>query len=182
MNKTYRSVWNESTGTWVAVQENANARGKKSRSGTKLAVAFLAANAAAALTNQALAGSLDGGASSAGPNSLRYGPGASAVQDGDIAIGWNSSANSLNPNGSSKNFATAIGSYSVASNSQATAVGGFASATNGAASAFGYGATASGWDSSAIGQFSTASGKEATALGQNARATTHRIRRCVLAE
>ncbi len=29
MNKTYRSVWNESTGTWVAAQENARGRGKK---------------------------------------------------------------------------------------------------------------------------------------------------------
>lgn len=30
MNKAYRSVWNEVTGTWVAVQENAAARGKRS--------------------------------------------------------------------------------------------------------------------------------------------------------
>jgi hypothetical protein len=32
MNKTYRSVWNESTGTWVAVQENATGKKKKARS------------------------------------------------------------------------------------------------------------------------------------------------------
>ncbi|NLP61454.1 YadA-like family protein [Paraburkholderia sacchari] len=30
MNKTYRSIWNESTGTWVAVQENAASRSKRS--------------------------------------------------------------------------------------------------------------------------------------------------------
>ncbi|RQM46185.1 hypothetical protein EHZ19_20375 [Paraburkholderia bannensis] len=30
MNKTYRSIWNETTGTWVAVQEDAAARGKRS--------------------------------------------------------------------------------------------------------------------------------------------------------
>lgn len=30
MNKAYRSVWNESSGTWVAVQENARGRTKKS--------------------------------------------------------------------------------------------------------------------------------------------------------
>jgi trimeric autotransporter adhesin len=30
MNKAYRSVWNEVTGTWVAVQENATSRGKRS--------------------------------------------------------------------------------------------------------------------------------------------------------
>ena len=28
MNKTYRVVWNESTNTWVAVQETAKAHGK----------------------------------------------------------------------------------------------------------------------------------------------------------
>ncbi|SKC91682.1 ESPR-type extended signal peptide-containing protein [Paraburkholderia hospita] len=39
MNKTYRSVWNESTGTWVAAQENAKGRGKKSSSGTGAAIA-----------------------------------------------------------------------------------------------------------------------------------------------
>ncbi|BCF99461.1 membrane protein [Paraburkholderia sp. PGU19] len=32
MNKTYRSVWNESTGTWVAAQENATGKKKKARS------------------------------------------------------------------------------------------------------------------------------------------------------
>ncbi|MFX1763036.1 YadA-like family protein [Paraburkholderia sp. A1RI-2L] len=30
MNKTYRSIWNESTGTWVAVQENVASRSKRS--------------------------------------------------------------------------------------------------------------------------------------------------------
>ncbi|WP_408734385.1 ESPR domain-containing protein [Paraburkholderia bannensis] len=39
MNKTYRSVWNESTGTWVAVQENASTRGKRA-SGGGIAVAL----------------------------------------------------------------------------------------------------------------------------------------------
>uniref|UniRef100_UPI002AB673B4 ESPR-type extended signal peptide-containing protein n=1 Tax=Paraburkholderia sp. J7 TaxID=2805438 RepID=UPI002AB673B4 len=37
MNKSYRSVWNEATGTWVAVQENAVARGKKKSKGKVLA-------------------------------------------------------------------------------------------------------------------------------------------------
>ncbi len=32
MNKTYRSIWNETTGTWVAAQENAASRGKGSSS------------------------------------------------------------------------------------------------------------------------------------------------------
>ncbi|EGY51475.1 ESPR-type extended signal peptide-containing protein, partial [Neisseria shayeganii] len=33
MNKVYRTVWNEHTNTWVAVQETAKARGKSSQSG-----------------------------------------------------------------------------------------------------------------------------------------------------
>ncbi|CAE6691496.1 hypothetical protein R69746_00385 [Paraburkholderia aspalathi] len=32
MNKSYKSVWNESAGAWVATQENAKGQGKKSRS------------------------------------------------------------------------------------------------------------------------------------------------------
>ncbi|OUL91653.1 YadA-like family protein [Paraburkholderia hospita] len=31
INKTYRSVWNETTGTWVAAAETTTARGKRSR-------------------------------------------------------------------------------------------------------------------------------------------------------
>jgi trimeric autotransporter adhesin len=38
MNKSYRSVWNESTGTWVAVQENAKGRGKQKSGAAKVAV------------------------------------------------------------------------------------------------------------------------------------------------
>ncbi|MDQ0072506.1 outer membrane autotransporter protein [Variovorax boronicumulans] len=32
MNRTYKSLWNAATGAWVAVSENASARGKRSRS------------------------------------------------------------------------------------------------------------------------------------------------------
>ena len=32
MNKSYKSVWNDATGTWVAAQENAKGQGKKNRS------------------------------------------------------------------------------------------------------------------------------------------------------
>jgi len=31
MNKVYRTVWNEHTNTWVAVQETAKAHGKSGR-------------------------------------------------------------------------------------------------------------------------------------------------------
>ncbi|WP_321884265.1 ESPR-type extended signal peptide-containing protein [Paraburkholderia bannensis] len=50
MNKAYRSVWNDATGTWVAVQENACGRSKQSRSNSKvLAVASSGVAAVAAL-------------------------------------------------------------------------------------------------------------------------------------
>lgn len=60
MNKTYRSVWNESTRTYVAAQENANARGKKSSAGRSAVLALVGAAAlggAGAANAQAVAGS-----------------------------------------------------------------------------------------------------------------------------
>ncbi|WP_321965321.1 ESPR-type extended signal peptide-containing protein, partial [Paraburkholderia sp. J7] len=47
MNKSYRSIWNEATGAWVAVQENAVARGKK-KSSRRALVALAAAGAGTA--------------------------------------------------------------------------------------------------------------------------------------
>ncbi|MFM0022084.1 ESPR-type extended signal peptide-containing protein [Paraburkholderia azotifigens] len=43
MNKTYRSVWNEATGTWVAAQENSKARGKRNAAKSVLALVALGA-------------------------------------------------------------------------------------------------------------------------------------------
>jgi hypothetical protein len=40
MNKTYRSIWNESLGAWVATSENTAARGKRSKSAISQAVAL----------------------------------------------------------------------------------------------------------------------------------------------
>jgi hypothetical protein len=65
MNKTYRSVWNETTGTWVAVQENASARSKSG--GGKASRKFLPANAVMvaagigsfAFAQHAMAGSIE---------------------------------------------------------------------------------------------------------------------------
>jgi hypothetical protein len=55
MNKSYRSIWNESLGAWVAASEVANARGK--RSGSRAMAAVIAA--------VALLGGLSGMASAA---------------------------------------------------------------------------------------------------------------------
>jgi len=48
MNKSYRSIFNEALGTWVAVSEIDSARGKKSRSGVVAGFGGLMATAAIA--------------------------------------------------------------------------------------------------------------------------------------
>ncbi len=66
MNKAYRSVWNESTGTWVAVQETAQARGKKSSTrGACVALAALGMGSAL-VTSGAFAQTAGADASPAG--------------------------------------------------------------------------------------------------------------------
>ncbi|MFB9123631.1 ESPR domain-containing protein [Paraburkholderia dipogonis] len=46
MNKVYRSVWNESTGTWVAAQENATGRKKQKRTAVGVSRVFISITAA----------------------------------------------------------------------------------------------------------------------------------------
>src|SRR5476651_3714 len=41
MNKSYKSVWNESTGSWVAVSELATGRSKSKRAKTAISKAIL---------------------------------------------------------------------------------------------------------------------------------------------
>ena len=41
MNKSYRSIYNETTGTYVAVQETARAKGKRSSSSVAVCAASL---------------------------------------------------------------------------------------------------------------------------------------------
>ncbi|WP_162588885.1 ESPR domain-containing protein [Variovorax sp. RA8] len=41
MNKSYRTVWNEALGAWVAASEITKARGKRSRSGAVVAAAVV---------------------------------------------------------------------------------------------------------------------------------------------
>ncbi|QXZ08446.1 hypothetical protein KUF54_10060 [Comamonas sp. Y33R10-2] len=41
MNRSYRTIWNESLGAWVAASEISKARGKRSASAVSLAVVSL---------------------------------------------------------------------------------------------------------------------------------------------
>jgi autotransporter adhesin len=81
MNKSYRSIWNEALGAWVAASELTKGRGKKSSSRV-LAVAAVAL----AVAGQAAGGGLDGGTGGAAQSA--YGPSAStiAVPSGSDAI------------------------------------------------------------------------------------------------
>ena len=45
MNKVYRSVWNEASGCWVAVQENAKGRSKSDKSRKSLNTPAVGENA-----------------------------------------------------------------------------------------------------------------------------------------
>ncbi|MBK7655975.1 MAG: hypothetical protein IPJ18_13790 [Betaproteobacteria bacterium] len=70
MNKSYRSIYNEATGAWVAVSETTSARGKKS-SGKKAAVAavialHLAVSGSAYAANAGLAGGTNVGTTGTG--------------------------------------------------------------------------------------------------------------------
>ena len=80
MNKSYKTIWNESLGAWVAASELATGRGKSSRS-RKAARAVLAAGmllqAGVMTVSVAVAGELDNGSVSEPTKQIAYGPGAS---------------------------------------------------------------------------------------------------------
>lgn len=90
MNKSYKTIWNESLGAWVAASELATGRGKSSRS-RKAARAVLAAGILlqAGVMAPAVAGGLDGG--SVNNNSqLAYGTNTAVFFDAPaMAIGVN---------------------------------------------------------------------------------------------
>jgi hypothetical protein len=83
MNKSYRSIYNERLGAWVAVSETASARGKKSSGAVKLG--------AMAIAIAAFAGAGAANAITVGSNDLGSGfevqPGGSTNSTNAIAIG-----------------------------------------------------------------------------------------------
>ncbi|CDY74556.1 surface protein [Caballeronia glathei] len=155
MNKTYKSVWNETTGTWVAVSELENGRSKSKRARTAISKAILAQVAAGGLSlagaSAAMAGPIVEGTAT-GTNATAIGSESLAdVADG-VAIGTGASANADTGANASKTGAVAIGN---------------AAEAYGSGTAVGTGASA-GSDSLAIGSGSSASLKS-IAIGANAR-------------
>lgn len=95
MNKSYKTIWNESLGAWVAASELATGRSKSSRS-RKATRAVLAAGillqAGAMAPSVAVAGALDGGTTAAADQQA-YGYKAQVTTDAPaMAIGSNVSA------------------------------------------------------------------------------------------
>lgn len=188
MNKSYKSVWNESTGSWVAVSELATGRSKSKRAKTAISKAIL--------TQVAVGGmSLAGAGVAMADDTVKQGTNATVnIADG-VAIGENSEvdADTLNPAKiggiAIGDSAYAIGSgVAVGQNSQAgsdslafgsgaaaqnggTAIGANSYSINNGGVAIGEGATATGAGGMAIGKNASASASGAVAIGQDSVAT-----------
>jgi autotransporter adhesin len=190
MNKSYKSVWNESTGSWVAVSELATGRSKSKRAKTAISKAIL--------TQIAVGGmSLAGASVAMAGDPVKFGTGATVgVADG-IAIGTGAEA-ALDPDqkNAGKTGGIAIGEAAYASGSgvafgnsaeagsdslafgagatatnHSTAIGNNAMAFNVNAVALGEGASAGGQGSLALGAGSGVSGSNSVALGQGSVST-----------
>nr|WP_144147765.1 ESPR-type extended signal peptide-containing protein [Paraburkholderia sp. BCC1884] len=165
MNKSYKTIWNETTGTYVAAPEVAKGRGKKNKSSKALVVAILVAGAGNVM--EARAGALDGGSVSdptavaigaksyasgtssqlqtaGGANGVAIGANSTSSGGGSIAIGDGANANFTN---------IAIGAGANASGDPRRAV------------ALGMGASVAGYDSLALGTSASAVGGSSVALG-----------------
>ncbi|MDP9154544.1 MAG: hypothetical protein M3O74_09875, partial [Pseudomonadota bacterium] len=171
MNKTYKSVWNESLGAWVAASELSRARGKKSGSIAKAMLASAVTLGTAGVASASV--SLDGGGF-LGPDNIRtngiaIGTGSGANNDYGVALGSQAQATGINDiaigagtlvkSNALTGDGGALGSVGVGSNAHALAS---------SASAFGGLANASGLQSTALGSHATASATASTAIGMSA--------------
>ncbi|MGF6259140.1 autotransporter adhesin [Paraburkholderia youngii] len=170
MNKSYKSVWNESRGTWVATSELTTSRGKRSKSSAIASVA-----AALFVVGQGLVGS-------AQAETAHYAAGEGAVagveklwvhpcQVGECANPWEFA----NPNypAPPNVSSTAVGS-SAAAQLGGVALGDHAAAEAGFGVALGAYSLASGFRATAVGTSAVASGRDTTAVGLNALASADR--------
>jgi len=167
MNKSYKSVLNESTGTWVAAAETAKGRGKASKSRKVVLAAMLAAGMAG--TINAKAGAVDGGTATGTNGAIAVGNSSVASGSGSIAMGDAGSTGTAVAVASGTD-AMALGNGSTASALDATAIGVSAMAKGSLASAFGASSYASGANSVAFGASSYASGSNSVAVGPTATA------------
>ena len=193
MNKIYKSVWCEATGTWVATSETARSKSKRGTArklalvqavlaATALVGGVPAANAAGtAATTYFDATTLspvgDRDATAAAPGAVAAGGGARAAGQQSVAIGnmaWaigtgsTSLGNAAQTNGLG---AFAGGSAAWAEADYATAVGTLSTALGPGATALGAYSEADGTNSVAIGYKATATRDNSIALGANSTTT-----------
>ncbi len=100
MNRIYRSIWNDKTGTFVAASENAKSHGKKSSPGATAVAGAVAGNSRFVLKGLAVSLMLafgsnvhalpTGGAVSAGSASIASGAGKTTISQSsqNVAINW----------------------------------------------------------------------------------------------
>ncbi|WP_321952492.1 YadA family autotransporter adhesin [Paraburkholderia bannensis] len=198
MNKTYRSVWNESTGTWVAVQENAKGRAKSS---SRKAAPAVSAAMSAAVAAVAFGTAMDAQAQfAAGGGKLGPANGGDGVSIGyltnavngyvlgsysttagswSIGVGYNVRVNGVSDIGIGSNTsatgvdAMAIGNGATATGATgSTALGGHTLATNSYATALGDYAKTTGLNGTALGANAAASANNALSIGYGANAST----------
>ena len=190
MNKVYRTVFNETTNTWVAVAEISPAKGKKSRSekssggiGLHLMAPVMVsgmllsgyAMAAPELkngtgTNAIIVNSnpVTSGSAAAGDDSIAIGTnakveGAAAVGQSSIAVGSNAKTKAQNN--------IAIGTGALTENGNTIAVGNAAHAKGQSDLAIGDGAKATQGQGTAVGVSASAEGAGASAYGYRTKAT-----------
>ncbi|MDM0037074.1 ESPR-type extended signal peptide-containing protein [Variovorax sp. J22P271] len=157
MNKSHRSLWNESLGAWVAASELTRARGKRS-SARVIAAVIVAAAASGGLSGLASAAVI--GAPVQAQDGT-YSSGAASATGGDsTAVGAGSKA--------SAQGTTAVGAASQAIGGNATAVGIESEASGNQSLALGYKAKSAGLSSTAIGASAAAEGIQSIAMGASA--------------
>jgi trimeric autotransporter adhesin len=185
MNKSYKSVWNESTGSWVAVSELATGRSKSKRAKTAISKAILAqiavggmslAGASVAMASDAVTpGTVNvAGGVAIGSDSEVDADSADASKTGGIAIGDSAygigSGVAVGQNSSAGSDSLAFGAAATATNG-GTAIGANSYSINAGGVAIGEAASATGAGALAIGKNSSASGSGSVALGQDSVAT-----------
>jgi len=178
VNKSYKSVWNEATGTYVAAPERARSRGKKSSSKIALVLAMLATGGAADAF--AATGTAIGGCTTSSFDSNIAIDGAAAINctkatgTSSIAIGSSATAGgagagtSVSGKGSGDYDQLAVGVRSTAAANAATAIGVDSNSSGIAAVALGSAASASANSAIAIGDAAQASQLGAIAVGATA--------------
>ncbi|WP_269139775.1 ESPR domain-containing protein, partial [Burkholderia stagnalis] len=175
MNRTYRTIWNEALGAWVAASEISSARGKPNKSAVaKAVVATVMVTGAALLSVVPLANAatftsaqICNSVAGVGPDGVtNYAASTNPVDGSGV---WSNVAG-CNANGGNFLAVTLFGSYTTAAGQAATAVGMGAYAAQ-FGTAVGHQATASGAYSAAFGFSALSSGASSYALGNGASAT-----------